>query len=146
MGIEAEVSRKIFADSDAIWELLGDPPAWPTWWLDCVSAKTLDSRTLREGSALEVLVKPRTMSLTLNPVVDLYTERKLLSLTHRSTFIHTTATWQLLEKKDSVLVTANIVFNGLLPFLITISQQSSVVRFSLNNNLKGLKKAAEKRY
>ena len=146
MGIEAEVSRKIFADSDAIWELLSDLEAWPTWWMDCVAARTMDSRKLREGSALEVLVKPRTVSLTLNPVVDLFTERKLLSLTHRSTFVHTTATWQLLEKNDAVIVTANIVFNGFLPFLITIAQQSSVVRLSLNNNLKGLKKAAEKRY
>jgi hypothetical protein len=146
MGIEAEVSRKIFADSDAIWELLSDLEAWPTWWVDCVIARTMDSRTLREGSTLEVLVKPRAVSLTLNPVVDLFTERKLLSLTHRSAFIHSTATWQLVEKNDAVTVTASIVFNGLLPFLITIAQQSSVVRFSLNNNLKGLKKAAEKRY
>lgn len=146
MGIEAEVVRNVFADPAAIWELLIDPPQWKTWWPDCVSATTDDSKSLREGSRIELVLQPRQMRMTLRPEVDLCTENKLLSLTHRSATIHSTATWQLVEKGDTVKVTAQIVFNGFLPFLITIAQQSSIVHFSLNNNLKGLKRAAERRY
>ena len=146
MGIEAEVSRKIYADSDAIWELLADPTSWSSWWTDCEAARSVDGKVLREGSGLEVVLQPKIMKLTLTPEVGLLSERKLLSLTHRSAMIHSTVTWQLAEKKEFVVVTADIVFNGVLPFLIAISQQSSIVRFSLTNNLKGLKRAAEQRY
>ena len=145
MGIEVEVSKLIFAEREIIWSLLDEPKGWSSWWADCVNARTKDDRSLREGSPLEVVLQPKHMKLTLHPVVDLYTEYKTLSLTHRSTMIHTTCSWQMVDRQEGVKVTAQIVFNGLLPFLITIAQQSSIVRFSLSNNLKGLKKAAERR-
>ena len=145
MGIEAEVSKNVLTEREIIWELLGDPSTWASWWVDCVAAKTTDERSLREGSRLEVVLKPKRGKMTLNPVVDLCTEGKLLSLTHRSFGIHTTCEWKLEDRPEGVRVTARIVFNGLVPFLITIAQQSSIVRFSLNNNLRGLKRAAERR-
>lgn len=146
MGIEAEVVKNVFAEPMVIWGLLADPPMWKTWWPDCISATTADSKSLHEGSHLELVLQPRQIKITLRPEVDLCTEGKLLSLTHRSALIHTTASWHLVEKDDCVRVTGQIVFNGFFPFLITIAQQSSIVRFSLNNNLKGLKRAAEQRY
>jgi hypothetical protein len=146
MGIEAEFSRRVYADPDTIWEQLGDPTTWPNWWMDCVAARTLDNLSLREGSRLEVLVKPRLLQMTFNPVVDLYTERRTLSLTHRSALVHTTLSWQLVEKGEYVQVTATLVFNGLLPFLITITQQSGTVRTCINTAIKGLKRVAEQRF
>lgn len=145
MGIEAEFSKKVFAEREIIWELLGDPSTWSGWWGDCVHAKATDGKILREGSQLELVVRPRHMKMTLNPVVDLCTEGKILSLTHHSMGIHSTCVWQLTDLPDGVRIDAQIVFNGLVPFLVTISQQSSVVRLSLGNNLKGLKRAAERR-
>lgn len=145
MGIEAEISRNILADPDVIWEQLTDTKTWPQWWMDCQSAKTMDDKRLDEGSRLELVVKPRMLALTLRPEVDLMTPHKTLSLTYHSAFIHTTCTWQLLEKPEGVKVTAQIVFNGLFPFLVTIMQNSSVVRVSLNNFMKGLKRSAERR-
>ena len=145
MGIEAEVSRNILADPDVIWEQLTDTPRWPQWWIDCQSAKTMDDRRLDEGSRLELVVKPRMLALTLRPEVDMMTPLKTLSLTHRSAFIHSTCSWQLVEKPEGVRVTAQIVFNGFFPFLVTIMQQSSSVRVSLNNFMKGLKRSAERR-
>lgn len=145
MGIEAEIARNILADPDVIWEQLTDTKAWPSWWVDCQSAKTLDDKRLDEGSRLELVVKPHSIPLTLRPEVDLMSFHKTLSLTHHSAFIHTTCTWQLVERPEGVRVTAQIVFNGIFPFLVTILQQSSVVRFSLNNFMKGLKRSAERR-
>ncbi len=145
MGIEAEVSRNILADPDVIWQQLTETKGWPSWWIDCRTAKTHDDKPLDEGSRLELMVKPRNVAITLNPVVDLMTPLKTLSLTHRSAFIHTTCTWQLVEKPEGVRVTAQIVFNGVFAFLVAIAQQSGVVRFSLNNFMKGLKRSAERR-
>ena len=110
-----------------------------------MAVKTQDGRLLHEGSELELVVRPRHMKMTLRPVVDLCTEGKTLSLTHRSAGIHSTCVWQLTDRPEGVRLSAEIVFNGLVPFLITIAQQSSVVRLSLNNNLNGLNRAAERR-
>lgn len=145
MGIEVELSKKIIAEREIIWSLLEDPKQWPTWWQDCVAARTMDQLSLREGSQLEVVLRPKRMKLRLNPVVDLHTPNKTLSLTHHSATIHSTCSWHFNDRPDGTLVTAQMVFNGFLPFVITIAQQSSIVRFSLNNNLRGLKKAAERR-
>ena len=145
MGIETEVTKNVFAERELIWELLEDTSTWTSWWTDCVAVKTQDGKPLREGSQLELVVRPKRTKMTLRPVVDLCTEGKTLSLTHRSAGIHSTCVWQLTDRPEGVRLSAQIVFNGFVPFLITIAQQSSVVRFSLNNNLKGLKRAAERR-
>ena len=144
MGIEVEQTKIIRSDPDIIWDLLGKPERWSSWWQDCVIARTTDDRRLSEGSRLEVVVQPRTMRMTFHPVVDLLTERKTLSLTHRSALLQSTAAWYLQEKPDATVVKAEVVFNGLLPFLITIAQQSRVVRSSVKQNLLGLKRAAER--
>ena len=146
MGIEAEFSRRIYADPDTIWEQLGDLTTWPTWWQDCVAARTLDNLSLREGSQVELLLRPRTLQMTFKPVVDLYTDRRILSLTHQSAMVHSTFSWQLVEKGEYVQTTATLVFNGVLPFFITIAQQASNVRTSVNSAVKGLKRIAEQRY
>lgn len=145
MGIEAELTKKVFAERETIWELLGDASTWSSWWPDCVIAKTHDGKTLREGSQLELVLRPRHMKLTLRPEVSLCTEHKTLSLVHQSAGIHSMCSWQLTDLADGVRIDAQVVFNGLFPFLVTIAQQSSVVRFSLANNLKGLKRASERR-
>ena len=50
MGIEAEETKVIRADSDVIWDLLARPDAWRTWWPGCVAARTLDDRPAHHGT------------------------------------------------------------------------------------------------
>lgn len=145
MGIEAEISRNILADPDVIWEQLTDTKTWPAWWIDCQSAKTMDEKRLDEGSRLELVVKPGTVALTLRPEVDLMSPLKTLSMTHHTAFIHTTCSWQLVERPEGVRVTGQVVFNGLFAFLISILQRRSTVRLCLNNFMKGLKRSAERK-
>lgn len=144
MGIEVEQAKIIRADPEVVWDFLEHPETWKTWWPDCVEARVTDDRTLREASRLESVVRPVRLSLTLNPIVDLVIERKTLSMTHRSAFIQSTAAWYLYEKPDATHVKAELVFNGLFPFLVTIAQRSSTVRASVKRNLLGLKRAAER--
>ncbi len=144
MGIDAEISTGIRADPDHIWGLLEDPSSWSTWWRICIAARSVDRKELREGSEIELVLQPRWQKFTFRPVVDLLTENRTLSLTHRSLFVQTTTAWYLAEKPDRTQVTVQSVFNGLLPFLMSLAQQRSTVHLCLKTNLQGLRRAAER--
>ena len=144
MGIDVDLSINIRADADVIWGLLEDPSSWSGWWRGCVAARTLDDRSLREDSELEVVLQPKFQKFTFKPFVDLLTEYRSLSLTHRSFFVQTTTAWYLVEKPDRTQVTEQSVFTGVLPFLMSIAQQRSTVQLSLKANLQGLRRAAER--
>ena len=144
MGIDVELSTSIRTDPEIIWALLVDPSTWKGWWRGCLAAQTSDGRDLREGSQLEVLLQPKLQKFTFRPVVDLLTENRTLSLTHRSAFLQTTAAWYLAEKPDRTQVDLQIIFNGLLPFFMSIFQQRRSVQLILKKNLQGLRQAAER--
>ncbi len=144
MGIDAELSTGIRADPDVIWGLLEDPSNWSTWWRSCIAARSVDRNDLREGSELEVVLQPKRQRFTFRPVVDLLTEYRTLSLTHRSFAVQTTTAWYLAEKPDRTQVTVQTVFNGLLPFLMSLAQQRSTVQLCLKTNLQGLRRTAER--
>lgn len=144
MGIDADFSINVRADPDVIWGLLVDPSTWASWWRSCVAARALDGKDLREGSALEVVLQVKFQKLTFKPDVDLLTENRTLSLTQRSFALQTTTAWYLVEKPDRTQVNVQSVFNGLLPFLMSILQQRSTVQMALKSNLQGLRRAAER--
>ncbi len=144
MGIDAEVSTGIRADPEVVWGLLVDASSWSSWWRICLAAESMDKKELREGSELEVLLQPKLQKFTFRPVVDLLTENRTLSLTQRSLFVQTTTAWYLVEKPDRTQVTVQTVFNGVLPFLMSIAQQRSTVPLCLKTNLQGLRRAAER--
>ena len=145
MGIEVDISTQIRADPEVIWELLVDTAGWSSWWRACVAARQLDDLSLREGSRLEVVLQPKFQKFTFRPVVDLLTENRTLSFTQRSMFVQTTTVWYLAEKPDRVQVNVQSVFNGILPFAMSILQQRTTVHLSLKSNLQGLRRAAERR-
>ena len=145
MGIDADLSTNVRADPDVIWALLLDPAGWNSWWRGCIVARALDDRSLREGSLLEVVLQPKLQKFTFKPIVDLMTENKTFSLTHRSPMVQTTTVWYLAEKPDRTQVTVQTVFNGVLPFLMSVFQQRSAVQLALKGNLQGLRRAAERR-
>ncbi len=144
MGIDVDLSTGIRADPDVVWGLLEDPAGWSTWWRGCVAAQAVDGKTLREGSRLELVLQPKLQKFTFKPVVDLLTENRALSLTHRSAFVQTTTAWYLAEKPDRTMVTVQTAFNGLMPFLMSILQQRGTVQLCLKGNLQGLRRAAER--
>ncbi len=144
MGIDVDLSTGIRADPDVVWGLLEDASSWSTWWRGCITARAFDDRRLREGSQLELVLQPKLQKFTFKPVVDLLTENRALSLTHRSAFLQTTTAWYLVEKPDRTMVTVQSVFNGVMPFLMSILQQRSSVQLCLKGNLQGLRRAAER--
>ncbi len=144
MGIDVDLSTQVRADPEVIWELLVDPAGWSSWWRGCVTARCFDDLSLREGSRLEVVLQPKLQKFTFRPTVDLMTENRTFSLTQRSAFVQTTTVWYLAEKPDRVQVNVQTVFNGILPFAMSILQQRSAVQLCLKGNLQGLRRAAER--
>ena len=144
MGIDADLSINVRADAEVIWSLLENPASWHGWWRACVTAHSFDGRTLHEGSEIEVVLQPKLQKFTFRPVVDLLTENKTLSLTHRSIVVQTTTVWYLAEKPDRTQVNVQTIFNGLLPLGMSIFQQRSAVQLALKSNLQGLRRAAER--
>ncbi len=144
MGIDAELSTGIRADPDVIWGLLVDPTGGSAWGRSCIVARATDAEELREGSEIELVLQPKLQKFTFRPVVDLLTEERTLSLTHRGLFVQTTTAWYLAEKPDRTEVAVQSVFNGLLPFFMSILQQRSTVQLCLKTNLQGLRRTAER--
>lgn len=144
MAIVVEESVNVASAPETIWGLLVNVGAWHTWWPDCVEANTRDYRALREGSELKVLMQPKHQKMSLRPVVDMCTEGRSLSITHRSVMIRTTVVWTLKTGSAGARVSVRGVFAGLLVLLMQVVGQGHLFRFSLHRALRGLKKIAER--
>ncbi|NJL29174.1 MAG: hypothetical protein HC897_15480 [Thermoanaerobaculia bacterium] len=144
MSFECEQSVNVATERDVVWRLLIDASTWKTWWSDCVDATAADRRTLHEGSKLELALQPKQLKYTFYPEVDLTSEGKSLSLTHRSLFVQWTVSWFLQDLETGTRVTARGSFAGLGTLLPRIFHQDDTARFSLNSNLRGLKRLAER--
>lgn len=144
MAIEVEQSVNVATGPESVWRLLADPNSWKSWWPDCVDAHVSDYKVLREGSELVVVVQPQHSKLTFRPTVDLYTEQRTLSLTHRTVFFACTAAWYLQPREDGTRVTVRAVLAGPAAFLLRLLRRDAIVRLTLHSQLRGLKKVAER--
>jgi len=144
VAIIAQHSTTIATEPQIVWGLLVNPSAWQTWWADCVTASSGDQRQLQEGSKLELVVQPRQRKMTFHPEVDLLTEGKELSLTHRSALVQCTWSWRLQAQPAGTRVTLRGVFTGFAILTMGWLGQNDTARFSLHANLRGLKKIAER--
>jgi hypothetical protein len=144
MSFECEQSVNVATDREVVWRLLIDPTTWKTWWPDCIDASAVDRKMLHEGSKLELALQPKQVKYTFNPEVDLTSEGKNLSLTHRSLFVQWTVSWHLQDLANGTRVTARGAFTGLGTALKGLFHQDDTVRFSLHSNLRGLKRLAER--
>ena len=144
MGIEVELRKMVQASPKSVWSLLASPKAWSTWWPECESASTLDSKALREGSQLRVAIKPGNNLMELEPEVDLFTDERTLSFTHRSALLQCTCVFYLHEKPTGTLVVVQAVSEGLQSFVAKIMGRGHLVQVVLESGLRGLKRLAER--
>lgn len=144
MAVVVERNANIASSPESVWDLLTRLETWKTWWPDCVEAHTMDRLALREGSKIELVLEPRHRKFTLNPVVDMITEGRTLSLTHQSPFIQGTVVWTLSEGPLGVKASVRGVFQGFQVWLMGLASQNDIFQFSVYSNMRGLKKLAEK--
>ncbi len=143
MSIIVEHSATMASDPKTVWGLLMNTASWSTWWKECEVAQTTDRKTLREGSKIELLLLPGSRKITLWPVVDMLTEGKTFSLTHRSTLYQGTVVWRIVPAKDGIRVDVRGVFQGVGITMLKMTGGTSTIQSTLRSNLRGLKRLAE---
>ncbi len=144
MSIELNLSKKILAPPNVVWSLLGNPVSWPKWWRDCEAVQFKEGRALREGTQLEVVLKPGQSASDYFPTIDLYTEERTLSMTHRGGLSRGTCVWYLNKKPNGTEVRLQLVYEGLGSYFVQWTGRSVLVRLTFENQLKDLKKLAER--
>ncbi len=144
MGFDVAASTSAAAPPETVWALLGEPKTWTTWWTDCEAAHSNDHRALREGSQLEVVLRFGSRTITQNPVVDLLTEARTLSLTSRGGLLQSTVVWDLQPGGRGTRIGMRGDFAGLATAWFRLSGQVPRVHGVLNSMLRGLKRGAER--
>ena len=144
MGISIEHAVNVGAPPAVIWRLLIDPQTWGSWWRDCIDARSVDFRNLREGSEMELTLQPRHSKMTMHPIVDLMVEEKTLSITHRGPFLQATAAWYLDASEAGTRVKVQGAFTGIGPLVMRPFGARETAHFSLHASLRDLKKIAER--
>lgn len=144
MAVVVEKVASVASAPETVWGLLVNPESWKSWWPGCVEAHTEDYRTLREGSKVELVLRPKSRKMTFNPEVDMISEGKTLSLTHHSLFLQGTVVWEVGEGPAGTRVSLRGVFKGFQVWLMGLASQNDVFQASLHGHLRGLKKIAER--
>lgn len=144
MAVVVERTANIASAPETVWDLLIRLETWKTWWPDCIEAHTMDNRALREDSRIELVLQPKHRKLTVNPVVDMLTAGRTLSLTQQSALIQGTVAWTLAEGPMGAKVSVRGVFTGFQVWLMGLASQNDIFQFSLYSNMRGLKKLAER--
>lgn len=144
MGREIDISRSIVAPIDTVWELVEKPVTWKSWWPECENAQILDRGALREGSSIEVTLKPDYRKYDFRPTVDLFTMGKTLSMTHRSWAVSATVSFYLSEKSSGTHVRLQAVVEGLGMLFAGLTGRGALPQQVLDSALRGLKRTAER--
>lgn len=144
MAIVVEKTTQISSEPSILWGLLVNVESWKNWWRECIDAHTVDYRTVREGSKLELSLQPRHQKLTFRPVVDLLTEGKTLSFTHESILLKLTVVWIVEEGPKGARLTYRAVFKGFQVWVTGLFGMNHLYEATLASGMRGLKRLAER--
>ncbi len=145
MALKLEITRNISAAPETVWQLLDRPTSWKAWWEDCVEAIALDRKGLKEGSRLELVLRPSYRRLSFFPVVDLFTENKTLCLIYKTIFVDASLTFYLQVDRDgSTQLRSQLSFGGPYAMILRLFGQGDLIRLSHDRCIRGLKRMAER--
>lgn len=145
MALKIEVSKNVMAAPATVWQLLDRPTTWKAWWEDCVEAIALDRKGLKEGSAIELVLKPSYRRLSFFPVVDVYTENKIMSLVCKTVMVDATLTFFLQPDRDGgTQLRCQLSFGGAYSLLARLLGQGDLIRLCHDRCVRGLKRMAER--
>lgn len=145
MALKLEVSKNVSAAPATVWQLLDRPTTWKAWWEDCVEAIAVDRKGLKEGSRIELVLKPSYRRVSFAPTVDLYSENKIFSLVEKTFMVDATLTFFLQEDRDgSTQLRSQLSFGGPYSLLLRLLGQGDAIRFCHDRCLRGLKRMAER--
>lgn len=145
MALKLEISKNIAAAPATVWQLLDRPTTWKAWWEDCVEAIASDRKGLREGSRIELVLKPSYRRISFFPLVDLYTENRIFSLLYKTAFTDASLTFYLQEDREGCTqLRCQLNMAGPFPLALRLLGQGDQIRFCHDRCVRGLKRMAER--
>ena len=145
MALKLEVFKTVSAAPATVWQLLDRPTTWKAWWEDCVEAIAVDRKGLKEGSRIELVLKPSYRTITFVPTVERYSEKKNLTLVVQSHLFDASLSFLLQEDRDgSTQVRSLLSFGGPGAMLLRLLGQGDTIRFTHDRCVRGLKRMAER--
>jgi hypothetical protein len=145
LALKVEVSKNVMAAPATVWQLLDRPTSWKAWWDDCVEAIAVDRKGLKEGSTIELVLRPSYRRMSFFPVVDVYTENKILSLACKTALVDATLTFLLQpDREGCTQLRCQLSYGGVYGLLARLTGQADLVRLCHDRCVRGLKRMAER--
>lgn len=129
---------KIKADREAVWKIMADIEAWPTWNLEVKSASIQGE--LVEGTRFRWKAGPGTITSTLQKVVP----PQFLAWTGNTLGIKAVHVWKLESLDSGTLVNTEESWDGLLVRILR-GRMQQMLENSINAGLEYLKAEAEEK-
>lgn len=143
MALVVDESIAVAAPPESVWRLLEDPTTWTAWWPACVEARTADRRLIRDGSVLELALRPSWLTLRFRPRVEAATPGRHLIWVGRSAGVTGRHAFYLDRRPDGTLVRQHESFHGPGVLVLRLFGQAAATRRMFRESLKGLKRLAE---
>ena len=144
MPLAIDESIVVAASPEAVWRLLEDPSTWSTWWPACVEARTVDRRLIRDGSSLELALRPSFLTLRFRAGVEAATPGRHLIWVGRGGGVTARHAFYLSRRPDGTQVRQHETFTGPGLAVMRLCGQVAATRRMIRESLTGLKRLAER--
>ncbi len=144
MALEIAESIQVGTPPEAVWKLLADPTTWPIWWPGCRDAAAHDRKILRDGSQLKLALRLGWIILPLAARVELATPGRALIWVGRGAGVVGRHAFYLDARPNGTLVRQHEAFSGPGVLVFRLLRLDAATRRMFRDNLKGLKRAAER--
>lgn len=144
MPYTLEETALVAAPAEAVWKYLGNPWSWSQWWPACREARTADRKPLREGGRLHLVLRPSFLTLTFAPVVEVLQPGRALIWAGTGGGVTGRHAFFLEARAGGTFVRQREDFSGPGVALFLLLGQAGATRRMFRENLKGLKRFAER--
>jgi hypothetical protein len=143
-GLRIEESIQIAAAPEIVWKFLADPRSWQHWWPGCRGAETKDRKALREGSLLVLALHLGWMTWKLTVHIEAATANRSLAWVGKSGGVTGRHAFYLDARPNGTFVRQQENFSGPGVLLFRLVRFDAATRRMFKQNLRGLKRAAER--
>jgi hypothetical protein len=138
-----EQSILVGAAPEKIWRLISEPASWRFWWPQCKAAETADRRPLHDGSRVEIQLHGGLLPWTARAEAEVVQRERALLLRYVTLGTTLRLGFYLDARPNGTAVRERLAGEGSL-LLYRLLRRDLAAAKSIHDNLRGLKRAAER--
>ncbi len=139
-----EESIHIAAAPEIVWHFLAEPRSWQHWWTGCRGAETQDRKTLHDGSELRLALHLGWMTWKFTVRIGATTANRSLAWAGKGGGVGSRHAFYLDAKPNGTFVRQQATFSGPGVLFFRLLRLDAAARRMFHQNLRGLKRAAER--